>query len=619
MKIIPKLQKGGGFSSFFTMWTPVETAKQQVVQESSSKKKDKSDSDDSKKVLTEKDLFSMLKDIDGLDNDMWQITRNLINTIQTNNLLGIQVEDLATTYLKSLYQIKVANTNKTKYDAAYEKARENGALAEPAISIDGNLIAQDDNGDIIQVSLEDYQFDPDGVHLLSVAQLASLRRYDPKLTNTSFAFDIMNNSMGFESFQKLLDQAKAQLGSTSYSRDGQFMFGGDDAKKGLAVLGALSQQDRDEILLSISKENEGLYSYNVSNDSNRQQVEALVNYMVAVLPERAKTWAAFKLKTPNKDAAAKTLVTQYLSGRINESHSTKTKYEGDPSDNGSANGTSTDLDKLPTTDAMRWLLGMGSEQMFDISLGTNTHFLVNAIGGQVTGQNGKAIGADSTLKDITQGNFGEILDISNASMAGLMIDPNALSKVVLNDGVIYSIDFPSSTDNFGNVRPNLDPVIISRKSKADTELRQRGIDINSDESKKQNYQIINQIYKKYGLSEPYTSDGSLNQHWTRFGVLNATASKTVLEDKDLNSSLARMISNPDIVNSLNELTKSNISEGWLGGYDDDEAYYQSTVWIPVKKNYIGSLSTNNLTVGQAMKLYNKQKLDEIQYNTPPKI
>jgi hypothetical protein len=82
----------------------------------------------------------MLKDIDGLPNEMGELITNLTNTFRLSNLTGIDTGDLATTYLSSLYKIRIAAQNKKRYDSALEEASKRGSLAEPAISMDGKLV-----------------------------------------------------------------------------------------------------------------------------------------------------------------------------------------------------------------------------------------------------------------------------------------------------------------------------------------------------------------------------------------------------------------------------------------------------------------------------------------------
>ena len=115
MKIIPKFQGGGGFESLFTTYVPVQAPQQtRSVQTSQSERSSRQDSDDDKSKLTEKDFYAMLKNIDGLPNEMQSIISNLIDTLSINKIAGMELSDLSTTYLQSLYKIRQAVNNKKK-------------------------------------------------------------------------------------------------------------------------------------------------------------------------------------------------------------------------------------------------------------------------------------------------------------------------------------------------------------------------------------------------------------------------------------------------------------------------------------------------------------------------
>jgi hypothetical protein len=51
----------------------------------------------------------MIKDVDGLPNEMKSIITDLKRTLATKSLVGIDTGELANTYLSSLYKLKVAN------------------------------------------------------------------------------------------------------------------------------------------------------------------------------------------------------------------------------------------------------------------------------------------------------------------------------------------------------------------------------------------------------------------------------------------------------------------------------------------------------------------------------
>lgn len=325
MKVTPKYQKGGSFDAFFTTYTPIQTESPRQISESQRSSGNSQSTEKGK--LTEKDFFDMIKDIDGLPNEMSNIVSDLMGTFQLSNLTGIDTGDLATTYLQNLYQIKIAAQNKKRYDDVLANASKNGALAEPAISMDGKLIVQNDDGSIGTVSLETYNRDRDKYQdrLLTVSNLANMRRYDPRLVNNQYIFDVIDNSMGYEAFQELLSKATQSIGSSETTGNSMFSVEGK-ASKGLALLQTLREDDRLRAYGSVTAE--GLYEYKIIDKDQLNQINALTSYLAAVLPDRAKTWAAFKTRQSNKNQATKDLVFQLLLGRSQDSHQFDIQYKG---------------------------------------------------------------------------------------------------------------------------------------------------------------------------------------------------------------------------------------------------------------------------------------------------
>lgn len=324
MKVIPKKQKGGSFDSFFTTYLPVQDL---PMQSSKSQSSTQESSDSEKGKLTEKDFFDMIKDIDGLPNEMQNIVTNLINTFQLSNLTGASPEDLSVSYLSNLYQLKIAAQNKKRYDDVITKASKNGSLAEPAISMDGKLLVQTDDGGISKLSLSEFNNNKElySDRLLTVSNLANMRKYDPSLVKDQSIFEMIENSMGYESFQDLLSKSVQQLGSSEISSTGMFSAEGQ-ASKGLALLQSLREDDRIKALGSVTAE--GLYGYNIIDKNQLKQINYLTQYITTTLPDRAKTWAAIKTGSDNKNKATQNLVFNYLLGQSTDSHSFDIQYKG---------------------------------------------------------------------------------------------------------------------------------------------------------------------------------------------------------------------------------------------------------------------------------------------------
>ena len=327
MKITPKFQRGGGFDQFFTTYTPVEIQSQQGrSSQQSSRQTDRSE-ESTKGRLTEKDFFEMIKDIDGLPNEMNALVTNLMNTFQLDRMSGQSTGDLATKYLSNLYQIKTLAQNKKKYDEAVATAQKNGAMAEPAISMDGKLIVQNkENGSLNAISIDKYYKNRDDYAIITVSNLANMRAYSPSLARSQEAIDIINNSMGYEAFQELLSKSTQTLGSSEITRNGLFSAEGQ-ASKGLELLQQLSNDDRVQALGSVTAQ--GLYEYKIIDKSQLNQINALTSYITQTLPDRAKTWAAIKTGQTDKNQATRELVLKYLLGRSTNSHLFDIQYKGD--------------------------------------------------------------------------------------------------------------------------------------------------------------------------------------------------------------------------------------------------------------------------------------------------
>lgn len=625
MNIIPKLQEGGNVSSLFTTYRPVQTPQVQAPQsvklsnsdkeslsiKSSSKDEDK---EDTKGKLTEKDLFNMIKDVDGLPNEMKSIITNLKRTLATESLVGADTGELANTYLSSLYKLKVANQNKKRFDESIKEAKENGSIGEIAITLGGNLLSSDKNGNIQEVSLQQYQSNPDQYNLLTNSNLAWLRKYSPKMafSKNDNAFEIINNGMGFESFQKLLDTAKISLGNYKYEEQG---IAGKEALAGLRALQGKSDVEKQKLINSATGDTIG---YSTSQDSNVQNVKALITYLSATLPKRARVWAALKTGKSENEAVT-TLVGAYLASTIKQTNSLKI---GIPSEdkNGKKSGGSSDLDKTELNTSQRFLNGLGVQSTYVLNPGTSRAVQVVASTMPLTDAEGKPIGTNSTLQDAVSGEYAGILDTNHATMGGHTINSAAFGSIILNDGKISSIDYPCTIKSNGEIIPNTSLKVIKAKQEAEQLLRSKGVDVRKPEDIKKYWRAINAAYKKYGLSDAYNDQGKPTGSWRRFGVVNVTASDKALGMDDMDDNpLLKEITNDSVIDNLIQITKDNkfnkkgFFNSLTGSYN---RFYEGTLWIPLDVNYHAS-TTSKMTVGEARSLEEAQQARDVRANWKP--
>lgn len=625
MNIIPKLQEGGNISSLFTTYRPVQTPQVQAPQsvklsnsdkeslsiKSSSKDEDK---ESTKGKLTEKDLFEMIKDVDGLPNEMKSIITNLKRTLATESLVGADTGELANTYLSSLYKLKLANQNKKRFDESIKEAKDNGSLGEAAITLSGKLLTTDKNGNIMKISLEQYQENPKSYQLLTNSNLAWYRKYDSKTAfskNDEF-FEIISNGMGYESFQKLLQQATIALGNYKYEEQGAI------EKKALAGLQALqgkSEEEKEKIISSITGNN---VKYTLTQDSNEENIKTLITYLSRALPERSRVWAALKTGKPEQEAIV-SLVGNYLMGNMKQTKSIKIDIPSEGKD-GKKSGDSSDLDKMQLNTSQRFLNGLGVQSTYVLNPGTSRAVQVVANTMPLTDAEGKPIGTNSTLQDAVSGEYAGILDITHATMGGHTINSAAFGSIILSDGKISSIDYPCTIKNNGEIIPNTSPKVIKAKQEAEQLLRSKGVDVRKPEDIKKYWRAINAAYKKYGLSDAYNDQGEPTGSWRRFGVVNVTASDKVLGMDEMDDNpLLKEVTNDSVIDNLVQITKDNefnkkgFFNSLTGSYN---RFYEGTLWIPLDVNYHAS-TTSKMTVSEARSLEEAQQARDVRANWKP--
>lgn len=625
MNIVPKLQEGGNISSLFTTYRPVQTPHVQAPQSVKLSNSDKEslsikssskdgDKEDTKGKLTEKDLFNMIKDVDGLPNEMKSIITNLKRTLATESLVGADTGELANTYLSSLYKLKLANQNKKRFDESIKEAKDNGSLGEAAITLSGKLLTTDKNGNIMKISLEQYQENPKSYQLLTNSNLAWFRKYDSRTAfskNDEF-FEIISNGMGYESFQKLLQQATIALGNYKYEEQGAI------EKKALAGLQALqgkSEEEKEKIISSITGNN---VKYTLTQDSNEENIKTLITYLSRTLPERSRVWAALKTGKPEQEAIV-SLVGNYLMGNMKQTKSIKIDIPSEGKD-GKKSGDSSDLDKMQLNTSQRFLNGLGVQSTYVLNPGTSRAVQVVANTMPLTDAEGKPIGTNSTLQDAVSGEYAGILDTTHATMGGHTINSAAFGSIILSDGKISSIDYPCTIKNNGEIIPNTSPKVIKAKQEAEQLLRSKGVDVRKPEDIKKYWKAINAAYKKYGLSDAYNDQGEPTGSWRRFGVVNVTASDKVLGMDEMDDNpLLKEVTNDSVIDNLIQITKDNefnkkgFFNSLTGSYN---RFYEGTLWIPLDVNYHAS-TTSKMTVGEARSLEEAQQARDVRANWKP--
>ena len=582
----PKYQQGGGFESLFTIYKPIqtETPRRAAAPSRRSESREKDDSDKGK--LTEKELFSMLKDLDGLPNEMQQLVSSLTNTLRIAKVTGQDdINDLATTYLTNLYKLKQAKYNRDLFKETYDRAVENNSLNDIAITLNGSVLALDKDQKIVAMRPEEWvQAKQSGEYqALTNSNLLWYRSQHPEYVNNNKVLQIVENGIGLESVHKMIKDRFRELGSTE---TGSETFIPKEVAKGQQIIEQMLQYGP-----------EGYYKRSSElTQTDQSQVNATLAYIYSTLPANAKTRLMLETKDGTKESA-QSIIGAMILGTLDSKTKYSAQYVGTES---KLTGTKTEKDSDKMNIAEKLITGYGALETFGINIGDSNLTIVKANTLPLVGKEDKDLGVRKPISDVMQSSLGRILDLQSASIGGQIISSFDLNHVITQDGKIRTIDFPCIQNENGTIVPNISPEVRQKKKEADEELRQMGININDKKQAESQYYTINQVYQKHKLDPPYSSSGKLNQKWARFAIIAVATDGNVVKG---NTSLLQEVTDDyeaeNIISAIQESDKNySFSKGILGLWGD--SIYKGVMWVPLFESYNMASATDKISASDAM-------------------
>lgn len=561
MKIIPKLQ-GGGFASLFTEYKPIigQRSAPSSTKESSTKTQTKEEG-----INFDEKLFNLIDEIEGLPSDMAEV----LSDIQNLFLLPQDADTIAAAYANSMFKIKTAKFNKEQFTETQKEVVKNGGLNEVAVTSSGEIVVQNkENGQLVQLSLEEFAKDNQYYIPLTNNQLLKYRSEFPQFANNNSLLDIVSNGIGISEIDKLMRARVEKLGQTTYPSSSE-----SQAIQGLEILQQLE-----------GKTPKQAQSQGVITKDQRKQAEAALSYIYNTLPENAKTVLAIHSgNISNPREATINTIQQLLTSMMSLDIDAPDTPTSSPSSSSSSSSTDPYKD-LKLNNPARWQAGMGVKETFVLNIGTNDYVISNSNIMPITNNESKNIGPNSSLQQAAEGEYNGILDWGNVSIGMNIIDPSAFKSVILTDGKIASIDYPAIRQN-GRIVPDLSKTTRESMDKANKEIKNLGIDLNNSKSIVNNYQTINQIYSKYGLQAAYDASGNLSGGWARFGVINSYVNEKLIKQ---NTNLVQEVTDDTIADSIGQQMEEN------------DSIYKGTLWIPVTEDYNAALSGTDIKVNHAV-------------------
>ena len=599
-------QLGGKFLKFYTEASDFNPDRTKKASTASVSTKTKSDDD-----LSEKDIFNLIKDIDGLPNEMSAVLNSFKKLLKYSNITGANSSALSSMYLKSLYQLKVINQNKKLFDDAYKKSLDKNALDQAAITPNGMFVVQDSEGGISTVTPQAYYSNSSKYRMLSNGDLAELRRFSPSMVGDSSSFTVLGNPISAQTVQEHFNRANIALVSQSTDQySGSVLFSA--AQKGLYAIQELSDRDRQQLLTSMANTGTGLYEYSKRTKSNLQNIQAYLNYLIASVPYRAKVWMTTVTDETDPNKAAIKYVSMWLAGHTEIEQQFDVQYKGSKSSVGGS-GSSDGSQKIGFWGQVQ--RGMGGTPTVVQIQKENAFLQVNGIqygmseGMQMGYQSLKTYLEDSKLPYIRSAKitFGDqvLADYDDVAINGA-------------DGITVAT-LPKNSDGTVNFKQLLEFNKITKKLEAEN-LHPGDPDYNKR---------LNEEIEANGNLPSIYKDGHLNtEYYGNFILATGLASdKTLVKDgnsqkrisigdtgsewlqhnQDYEEDLVEALSTDDKEYELDhedifELKEVHATRYPIFGYDH---VYQGVIYIPINNNLINGMNADD----EDMKVPAAEKFD----------
>lgn len=416
MKIIPKLNSGGGMPPF-NYYTPVVLPESTPMSGGEAKA---SGEGSTKGQVTDKDLFEMLSKVDGLPKDMESLIGDAMQFYQVQNLYNpqgqINTSRLSNQYLSLLYKLKVADYNKKEYDKAYQKVNESGGLNEAAITSTGKIVVRDlgDNS-LKDITSQEYLNNSDKYQVLTNSNLLALRAESPEFAYKNEILDVVGNGIGIPSITKMISDTISNLGTNTFSNQGYSYKEKNQIIKGLEIL--QEAQSKGASLNGLSLD--GMYKNKLITKDQYQQAAQAIQYIYSTLPTNAKTLLELRSNnTENPRRGALDLITQLVTSKSSNTIDFSPEYEDDLDKNGKSKSNSKNSG-IKSNPLLNVVEGKGGEYGdFSLNVGSGVTMSANSI-------------------NYTPHSIQNSLPISTTSLENMLVESGLLGIVSQNGAITF--------------------------------------------------------------------------------------------------------------------------------------------------------------------------------------
>lgn len=568
--------------------------------------------------LTDKDLLKMLKDLDGLPNDMQALTKVLQNFYIDQQYSSFpNTTNIASRYLQALQMMRTANFNRKQYDNAFNIVSSNGGINELAINEKGQLICVNKDGDFKYLKPEQLAQTSD-YQPVTNSELLRLRAYSPELAGDNRILGVVANGIGIDSVIKYIKDSISNLGTTDTSQQGYISTQQGQIITGIQTL-TKAIQTASQNGIKFDGTTQDLYQYKIINKTQKEQADAALKYIYTTLPENAKT--LLKTRTDSgTDQDAQKLIATIISSQIDytnqydiELKAGKTAQKASKDTSGTKDATEQETSFLSN---IQQSIG-GSTQGMTIDTGTGIQMTVEgSYYPQVTKPNGDAIVDTSMSQMLADSHLMSLIKNNKSITYGdQKITPEQLKNITYNNTGVLRANLPIKSD--GTV--NLDLLVQYQQAEAE-------MNATNDPQKR------GEILKKHGLSDLLKSNGTPDEK--KFGAFIVAEGYTTERNGIKKSDFVKYIKDPS--DEQIDLIKRSLTTGtgkdkqipeidtfsyfnpldYIFGVDD---IFKAAVYIPISSNQLTAITGANqhIDYDEAMNLEQKYQSFEKNINQRP--
>ena len=606
--MIFKFQQGGSAIPPYAVYQPVVTPE---ATRTSSAAASKQASAKKGNDLTDKDLLELLTKLDGLPSDMAVLTNTLQNFYIDQQNGTIDSTNIASRYIKTIQQLKVANFNKKEYEAAYDKVSSNGGINEVAINERGYLYCT--NGKDFKLLTVDQLKDSEGEYkALTNSELLQYRAHYPEFANKNQMLAIVKNGIGIETVNKYIHDSINNLGSASDSQEGYSMTKAGDLIKGLQDFQQAVQRSGGKFDGTIND----LYKYKYLTKTQAEQAKKAIQYIYQTMPVNAKT--LLKVKSDGSDNGALKLIETLVSSKIDTQSQFDLDLEGGPTaDKAGKSKSGKDNTDLKTSLPLNVQKGIGGVDSFvDVDRGDGIHMSVRGTQyNLINTPNGESI-MDTSLATMLNesGLQGIVKDLRNIQFGDQKLSPEALSQITYNNTGVTRANLPIKADGSVNLE------LLEAYEQAEKEL-----DVLRDKSPDK----VKEVYDKYGISELLNSDGSYNQR--KFAPFMVTEGYTTdalsgLKDSDFvkeyrgnEDAAVALIQRSLAIGKGKDVQMPDVDTfGWYNPADWfgwTDTIYKGVIYIPIDNNVNAAVYGANQSLDYNEAMQQEEKYQNFEKNS----